>query len=69
MFKLTEHGEDTAQNVSAKLNRTESDIIHFMYMMCKPVELEEVQDEMRISDEKTLTVLKRLVNGGYVEEV
>ncbi len=68
MFKLTDRGEDTATNPNARAG-VDLKVIGFMYAMKKPVELEEVMDEIQLSDEMTVNVMKRLVNGGYVEEL
>lgn len=68
MFKLTERGEDAAQNVNMK-QKLESRVVAFMFMAARPVELEEIQDEIRISDEMTVTLLKRMESEGLIVEV
>ena len=67
-FKLTDAGEDQATNPSRKPG-LESKAIAFMYMVGKPIELEEIMDEVRLSDEKTVELITRMKNEGFVEEV
>jgi len=66
-FRLTDAGEDAATNPAARPGM-DLKVVSFMYMMKRPVELEEIMDETQMSDEKTLMVMERLVNGGHVEE-
>lgn len=70
MFKLTVTGEDAAENTEMKPS-TESKILSYMYMVGanKSLELEELQDQVRLSDEKTVLLLRRMVNEGLIEEV
>ena len=68
MFKLTSSGEDKAQDVDMKHN-LEDKVVAFMYLVAKPVELEEIQDEIRLSDEKTVQLLTRMTNENLVEEI
>ena len=67
-FKLTSSGEDKAQDVDMKHN-LEDKVVAFMYLVAKPVELEEIQDEIRLSDEKTVQLLTRMTNENLVEEI
>ena len=67
-FQLTSHGETAAQNINIKQN-LESKVLTYLYQVGKPTELDEIQDETRLSDEKTVQLLRRMVNKGYVEEV
>lgn len=69
MFILTDAGEEAAQNPNMKQDH-ESRILTYMFMVGKkPVELEELQDEVKLSDEKTIQVLKRMVNENLISEV
>ena len=68
MFKLTSSGEDKAQDADMKHN-LEDKVVAFMYLVAKPVELEEIQDEIRLSDEKTVQLLTRMTNENLVEEI
>jgi len=67
MFRLTDKGEAAAQKVDIKQN-LEAKVIAFMFMCGKPIELEEIGDEIRLSDERLVTLLKRMTNEGLIEE-
>jgi hypothetical protein len=68
MFKLSEKGEDLAQDPHA-VRDTDYRIASYMFMRVKPVELDDILDETHLSDEMGLKVMTRMVNGGYVEEM
>lgn len=68
MFQLTPQGNATAEQVTDR-NDTETRIIGHLYEVAKPVELENIQDFARLSDEATIRILKRMVSEGLVEEV
>lgn len=68
MFQLTDRGNDAATNPHARQG-LDLKVVEFMYAMKRPVELEEIMDEIKASDEMTVIVMKRLVNGGHVEEI
>ncbi len=67
-FVLTDRGTDAATNPHARPGM-DLKVVEFLYSMKRPVELEEIMDETQMSDEMAVTVMKRLVNGGHVEEV
>lgn len=66
-FRLTDRGEEAATNPHARRGM-DLKVVQFMYAMKTSVELEEILDETQMSDEGGLTVMKRLINEGYVEE-
>lgn len=68
MFKLTSTGEQEAESIGNKRDH-ESKILSYMYMVNKPVEIEEIQDEAKLSDAMTVQVLTRMQNSGLVIEV
>lgn len=67
-FKLTDRGDQVACNPTAKMTPMDRKVVGFMYTARIPVELEEIMDDAGISDEGCVTVMKRLVGEGYVEE-
>ena len=66
-FKLTKHGEDEARTIGKPIG-PESTVITFLYEVGKPMEMEEIQDETRMDDEKAVRVVRHLINRGLVEE-
>jgi len=67
-FRLTDKGEEAATNPHAKPG-LDLKVVGYMYMVKDRVELEEIMDETQMSDEMAVTVMKRLINQGYVEEL
>lgn len=67
-FRLTDKGEEAATNPHAKPG-LDLKVVGYMYMVKDHVELEEIMDETQMSDEMAVTVMKRLINQGYVEEL
>ncbi len=70
-FILTDRGTDAATNPNARPGM-DLKVVAFMYSMKSPprqIEIEEIMDETQMSDEMAVTVMKRLINGGHVEEV
>ncbi len=69
-FKLTERGERAAETVKDG-GGARADIINYMYLAGadKAMELEELQDYAKLSDEATVKVLTSLQADGYIVEV
>lgn len=67
-FRLTDKGEDAATNPHARQG-ADLKVVGFMYAMKRPVEVEEIMDEIQLSDELTANVIRRLVNESYIEEL
>ena len=66
-FELTGYGEQEAAKIEG-VNTPERAVVVYLYEMKRPVEFDEILGETRMSDEKALHVMRRLVNGGYVVE-
>jgi len=67
-FQLTEQGKRSAEKIEEPRD-PETTVIAFMYSIGTPVEMEEIQGRLRTNDEKTLRIMDRLKNTGFVEEV
>ena len=68
MFKNTVAGDDLAENPSAKPG-PETKVVGYLYLVSKPVELEELADQVKLADEKLLLLLRRMINEQLIEEV
>jgi Fe-S-cluster formation regulator IscX/YfhJ len=68
MYRLTDKGELAAVNPHARPGM-DLKVVEFMYMARQPVALEEIMDTVNLSDEKTVIVMKRLINEQNVEEI
>lgn len=66
-FALTSRGEQEALKIN-QVTSPESAVLVYMYEIKRPAEVEDIQEETRMSDEKALKVLRRLENGGYISE-
>jgi DNA-binding MarR family transcriptional regulator len=68
-FQLTSRGTQEATNLGRRAG-PESTILAFLYELGdKPAEAEEIMDHTHMDDEKTIRVLKRLINEELIEEV
>lgn len=67
-FELTRSGEQKAEEVH-EASSPAAAVLVYMYKVSKPVEIEEVVDELRTDDEKAVKILGRLMGQGYIEEV
>lgn len=69
-FKLTDEGVRAAEKIEDPRD-ADTETLAFMYSVGKnsTVEVQEIQDRVKMGTEKTIRVLERLKNTGYIEEV